>query len=194
MLISIALLIAVAVIAGFASGFFGIGGGVVLVPSLLFILPKLGASAADMHGAVATSLALLVPTAIMATRTQKKLGHFDSSVFRSWGVGIILGAVLGAVVADFISARDLLVCFSAFMCITLLLQFAKKFFSDLETEQPNKSLMLLFSLLIGAVSTVFGNWRRLIFKCSVTYAALPVAACDCNFNCQCAVNRFSWRH
>jgi uncharacterized membrane protein YfcA len=49
---------------GFTAGLFGIGGGSFLIPLFLYLLPKLGASGAQvMHQAVATSLAIIIPSA-----------------------------------------------------------------------------------------------------------------------------------
>jgi uncharacterized protein len=173
-LVDLFLLVAVALLAGFASGFFGIGGGIVLVPCFLFILPKLGASTALMHGAVATSLALLIPTAFTATRAQKKHGHFDLAMFRLWGVFVAIGAIAGAVIADFISSRAIMVCFASFLCLALCMQLAKKFFSSVETENPNKKLMIVFACFIGAVSTILGIGGGLFSSSALRIVRYPL--------------------
>ena len=65
----------VGILAGLLSGFFGIGGGLILVPFLSTFFPYYGSSAAvDMHAAIGTSLALMMPTAIKGTYTHYQLG------------------------------------------------------------------------------------------------------------------------
>ena len=58
--------------AGLIAGLFGVGGGIILVPAIAFTLDFVGYSPSiTMHIGVATSLALIVPTAISST-----LGHY----------------------------------------------------------------------------------------------------------------------
>lgn len=156
MLSVILLLIAVAILAGFLSGFFGIGGGVILVPSLLWILPHWGSGTSTMHGAVATSLALLIPTSGIATLRQLRFGHLDLATLRFWGLGIVIGAVIGGVIADRISSRHLTYIFVGFMVFALFMQLIKEFIHQTETNHPSKPLMLVASSLIGGMSTILG--------------------------------------
>jgi hypothetical protein len=66
------ILVAVGVVSGFAAGLFGIGGGVILVPTFLVLFPRFGAGpTVVMHCAVGTCLALVVPAAIMSTADSK---------------------------------------------------------------------------------------------------------------------------
>ena len=70
---------------GFASGLFGIGGGIVRIPLFVYLLPLFGvAHSVMMHVAVGTSMALVLPSAIASTRKQVALGI---STCRSSGPG-----------------------------------------------------------------------------------------------------------
>lgn len=72
---------------GFASGLFGIGGGIVRIPIFIYLLPLFGvAHPVLMHVAVGTSMALVLPSAVASTRKQQ--------TWRS-SVGIFLGVLIG---------------------------------------------------------------------------------------------------
>lgn len=78
-------------VAGILAGLFGIGGGIVIVPMLVFFL-KFAPSKA-----VGTSLAaMLLPVGILAVWKYAKVGDVDFRVAGAIGVGIFLMAYVGA--------------------------------------------------------------------------------------------------
>ena len=71
--------------AGFAGGLFGIGGGFVVVPALVLLLPLIGASEEQItHLAVGTSLATIIFTSIRSVRSHALRGAVDMELLRSW--------------------------------------------------------------------------------------------------------------
>jgi uncharacterized membrane protein YfcA len=101
---------------GFASGLFGIGGGIVRIPLFVYLLPLFGvAHSVMMHVAVGTSMALVLPSALASTRKQLALGNLDLSFFRTWAVGILIGVLIGTVLLPFASTELLQVIFALFM-------------------------------------------------------------------------------
>ena len=100
-------------LAGFAGGLFGIGGGFVVVPALLLILPLLGTGPADLaHAAVGTSLATVLFTSLRSVRAHARRGSVDSGVIRSWAPWVVLGTICGAMVADRVSSGTLGIIFA----------------------------------------------------------------------------------
>ena len=87
--------------AGLLAGALGLGGGVVIVPALIFLFHGLGFPA-DLVAkmAVATSLSTIMITSISAVRTHHKAGFVRWPVVLRLGVGILLGAFAGAFIAD----------------------------------------------------------------------------------------------
>jgi uncharacterized protein len=84
------------VVGGIASGMFGIGGGVILVPILGLLLGF------SQHRAQGTSLvALIPPTGILAVMAYGKAGYV------SWRVGLLLvpGVFLGGILGGYIAKR-----------------------------------------------------------------------------------------
>jgi len=61
--------------AGLLAGLFGVGGGIILVPALLYVFDELGYSPEiSAHMAVGTSLAIIVPTSIHSAWSHYKRG------------------------------------------------------------------------------------------------------------------------
>ena len=82
--------------AGVLAGLFGIGGGMVIVPVLIFSFAAQGVSAEVLtHMAVATSLATIVFTSLSSVREHHRNGAIDWSLVRSMAAGIVLGTVAG---------------------------------------------------------------------------------------------------
>ncbi|BAY30293.1 hypothetical protein NIES2107_21370 [Nostoc carneum NIES-2107] len=78
-------------IAGIVSGITGIGGGIIILPSLIFVLGF------SQHQAQGTTLALLVPPIdILAAWTYYKQGYVDIRTAALLCVGFLLGGWLGA--------------------------------------------------------------------------------------------------
>ena len=99
--------------AGFAGGLFGIGGGFVVVPALMLILPLLGAEGEQLtHIAVGTSLATIIFTSLRSVRSHAARDAVDWDVLKSWAPFVVIGTVLGAVIADLVSSATLALIFA----------------------------------------------------------------------------------
>ena len=95
-------------LAGVMAGLFGIGGGLVIVPALIFSFELQGFSTdISAHLAVGTSLATIVFTSLSSIRSHHKHLSVRWDLFRPMTVGIVGGAVLGAWTVAFMSG-DLL--------------------------------------------------------------------------------------
>ena len=100
-------------VAGFAAGIFGIGGGFVVVPALFVVLPLLGGLKAQYaHLAIGTSAATIVVTSIRSLRSHAKRGAVEWEVLKSWAPWIVLGAGLGVVLAGRVDGKVLTLIFA----------------------------------------------------------------------------------
>ena len=101
-------------IAGFASGLLGIGGGVVMVPILVHV-GKL-----SMHKAVATSMFIMIATSIAGAAVKITLGQIypDLAIFLI--LGIIIGAQIGPILAKKINTILLQQIFGFVMIVALI--------------------------------------------------------------------------
>lgn len=93
-------MIATGAVAGILAGLLGVGGGIVIVPVLYFVLQSIGVSAATaMLVATGTSLLVIVPTSISSMRAHHKRGNVDWALIKRWWPFMILGVVCGSAVA-----------------------------------------------------------------------------------------------
>ncbi|MBX2880323.1 MAG: sulfite exporter TauE/SafE family protein [Granulosicoccus sp.] len=91
---------------GFLAGVFGIGGGAISVPVFYQVFQQLGYSQeVSMPMAVGTSLAIIIPTSINASRGHYKRGTMDMSLLKVWLLPVLAGVVIGAVIARDASPR-----------------------------------------------------------------------------------------
>jgi uncharacterized membrane protein YfcA len=93
------------------SGLLGVGGGIFMVPFLVVVVGL------SQHHAQATSLLVVLPTAIVASRALHRRGIGDlASALRMGAIGAI-GSVIGTVVALALPGNVLRVCFAALMVV-----------------------------------------------------------------------------
>ena len=156
-IIYIASLVAAGLGSGFASGLFGVGGGIVRIPIFIFLFPLFGISSDIlMHVAVGTSLTLAIPSAIMASRAQYRAGNLDLAFLGTWVPGLILGVFTGIVIMRFVSSRFLEAVFAVVIAIAAvhMLFFTERF--HLGSEVPKGMLKSLLSYPIGLISMLMG--------------------------------------
>jgi uncharacterized membrane protein YfcA len=94
------ILLAIGLMAGFVSGAMGVGGAIIIVPSLIFFLGL------TQHTAQGTSLAVLVfPVGIFAVINYAKNGYVNLKFAYVLVIAFILGAYLGSILAINIPER-----------------------------------------------------------------------------------------
>lgn len=103
---------AVGLLAGVMGGLLGVGGGIVIVPLLILLL------GIDVKIAIGTSLAAIVPTAIMAAYRHQALGNINWRVVGMLTLGSVAGAFLGASLTAYVPAERLRQAFALFLIAT----------------------------------------------------------------------------
>ena len=107
------LIVAAGALAGILAGLLGVGGGIVIVPLLYYILNILDYNQSIiMHVAVGTSLFIIIPTSIRSSVEHRVRGSFDEEVFKLWFIPIIIGAALGSLLAIYSSFKVLTLLFA----------------------------------------------------------------------------------
>lgn len=150
------LLLATGAIAGVLAGLLGIGGGVVIVPALVIVYQVHQVdSAVMMHSAIGTSLATIVITSLSSIRAHQSHGAILWSVFWQLTPGILIGALLGAAVADALPSNTLKFLFAPFL-IAIAIQLALGKPPKAHRQLPGKVGMFSVANLVGLISSLFG--------------------------------------
>jgi len=138
-----------AVVVGFMAGFFGIGGGLIMVPILFYIFSFVGIEQAFiMHLALGTSFSIIIPTSIISTITHMKFKAVDFSIVKTFGVFVVIGVVLGTIFAVSLKTSSLVLFFSIMTMI-----FAIYFLIEKEKINPvPRKINLIYRVICGFLS------------------------------------------
>ncbi len=108
--IHLILLLLIGLTAGVASGLFGIGGGVIVVPALVIVMGF------SLHSAIGTSLAILLPPVGLAAVTEYyRHGNVDLKSAIIVALGLFTGAWISAYFANRLAGPWLRVAFGVFI-------------------------------------------------------------------------------
>lgn len=104
---------------GFAAGLLGIGGGMLLVPFITFLMvTKEFPSELIVHMAIATSLATIMFTSISSVRAHHKRGAVSWNIVKLLTPGILIGSWIGPWIGKQLSAAGLALFFAVFVAFS----------------------------------------------------------------------------
>lgn len=143
-------------IAGLIAGIFGLGGGIIIVPTLIFTFSYLDFPAQVLtHLAVGTSLATILFTSVSAIYVHHRKLAIDWSLALKLSVGMLFGGLIGAYFADFMPGALLQRIFAVYcVCVALQMWFAWSPKAILTV--PARLGCILLGGAIGMVSGLFG--------------------------------------
>ena len=158
-------LVILGAVAGFLSGLFGVGGGVLVVPALLLM-------GVDQRRAAGSSVAAILPTAVVGAVSYGLAGQVD------WVAGILLavGAVVGAQLGSMLLVRlPREVLFWGF--VGLLVLVAVSLWISIPARDAQIELtplaiagLVVSGLVIGTLSALFGVGGGIILVPTLTFA------------------------
>lgn len=160
-LLSLALLaaglLATGVVAGLIAGLLGVGGGIVIVPVLYYMLTALGIDQSVlMHVAVGTSLATILATGASSARAHWQRGSVDVDLLKSWWWAIGLGVIGGAVLAGNISGGALTAVFGVVALAVSANMLLRKDAVAMAEKLPGAPVRELLGIVIGGISVMMG--------------------------------------
>lgn len=141
---------------GFFAGLLGIGGGLMLVTLMVYLFTLQGFPADRLlHLALGTSIASIVFTSISSLRAHHKHGAVRWDILRMAIPGLVVGTLLGTVVADLLKSKYLAIFFVIFVYFSAVQMFANM--KPKPTRQlPGKAGMTLAAIVVGVVSSLVG--------------------------------------
>ena len=165
----------IGILAGLLSGLLGIGGGIVTIPCLLLVFSKLDIpSSAAMHLAIGTSLAAMVFNTLSGSYAHYKKKAVLFHVLKPMALGIIIGAILGATIANFLSSHFLKIffgCFEILIGIRFLMPNPKEI---KEKTLPSFWPLSAISLCVTTLSTLLGIGGGLLNVPILSHFGTPV--------------------
>ena len=151
-------LLCAGLIAGFAAGIFGIGGGFVVVPALMLVLPLLGGDKHQYaHVAIGTSAATIILTSLRSLRSHAKRGAVEFEILRAWAPWLIFGDAVGVILAGHVDGHILLLIF-AIGVLLMSLNFLVPRLSDhvISDTMPGLAPRVAIAGGLGTFSSLLG--------------------------------------
>lgn len=157
-LVPLVSMLAAGLVAGFAAGIFGIGGGFVVVPALLVVLPLLGGTHdAIAHVAIGTSAATIIVTSIRSLLSHAKRGAVEFEVLKAWAPWIVLGCGAGVMLASHVNGTTLKMIFGGGVMLMSLNFLLPKVSGKVISEQmPSGILRVGIAGGLGTFSSLLG--------------------------------------
>ncbi len=133
---------------GTLSGFFGIGGGTILIPLLLLI-------GYDIKIAIGISVVQMVFSSVFGSYLNNKKGTLDISMVLFIGLGGFLGALSSGIITSNFSDKTLEIVFLLFAIFALIRLFFKT--KEHQDEKVvNKIVLFVIGLALGCISMAIG--------------------------------------
>jgi len=143
------ILILVGVVVGTLSGFFGIGGGMILIPILMFL-------GIDIKTAIGISIVQMVFSSLYGSYLNHKRGSLIIGEGIWVGVGGFVGGLFGARASTLIPESTLEYMFLGLLTFALFRLFSAKLSDDATVKSLNKGLLFAIGLLIGVFAISLG--------------------------------------
>ncbi|WP_440939036.1 sulfite exporter TauE/SafE family protein [Candidatus Pelagibacter sp.] len=144
-------------VAGFMAGLLGVGGGIIIVPALYYAFTVLDFDIATrMHLSVGTSLAIIIPTSIISTKTHMEYDAVDFKLIKSFGIFILFGVIGGTFLAVNLKTPAFVLFFSIMAFIVGLFFI---FFREQLLRNPkmiSDSAKNISGVIIGFISVLLG--------------------------------------
>ena len=138
-----------AVVTGFMAGFFGIGGGLIMVPILFYLFNFSGIEQTYiMHLALGTSFSIIIPTSIISTMTHMKFKAVDFDIVKTFGFFVAIGVVCGTIFAVSLKTSSLVLFFSIMtMIFSIYFLTAKE-----KINSTPRKINLIYRVVCGFLS------------------------------------------
>jgi uncharacterized membrane protein YfcA len=145
----IILLILFGILTGFIAGFFGVGGGMVLIPMLLF-------AGFSMKNAIAISILQMVFTSIFGTFLNSKKNNAILKDGLLLGVGGFIGGLFSGYIITFLSNTQLQYLFLSIVLLAIYKVYTNSTTKEKKKVSENKFTLLIIGFIIGSIAMSIG--------------------------------------
>lgn len=195
------LLVCLGVVGGGLSGLLGIGGGLVIIPLLLYVPEWLGFEAIDIRTASAVAVMQVTAATLSGTLAHSRQRRVYARLAITMSVGSAGGALLGGIVSAYVPSQALLVATATLATVAAALMFVPR---PPESADPsalpqfNPVLAVLAGLFIGLVIGMNGAGAFLmvpmliyLFKIPTRVALATVLAVGFPTSCAAAAGKIA---
>jgi uncharacterized membrane protein YfcA len=167
-------------VVGFCAGLLGIGGGLIIVPALAYLLPLVGVDAnVVMPMALATSLATIVITSFSAALAHHRNQNIPWFIAKQLMVAIACGSLVGVYIADSLSVTALKNTFAIAVFILAVYMFisvknTKKSTEEEVSHLPSHYLLKTISFFTGVLASLMGISGGVILIPILSYFTMPL--------------------
>lgn len=159
----------VCLISAILTGVLGVGGGLIIIPMFLTVLPALGLDTLSIHHIIAISATCVFLNSSVSVFYRRKEEFLPKSQLLKFSIAIIIGTLLGTYYSSFAPKNLLLIIYVGVSVISIFLM-NKDIYFDIKNCTYNKFIYPLFTL-IGALSASIGIGGAVFFatalKCFV---------------------------
>ena len=166
--------LAIGAFVGLFAGVLGIGGGLMIIPPLALALESQGVAREHvLHLAVGTAMATIAFTSLSSMRAHSRRSAVRWDIARRMTPGILVGALMGAILARMFSTRGLAVYFTVFvfvMAINMALDLRPK----AAREPPGPVGMSVAGFVISGLSSLIAMGGAMLTVPFMLYCNVPM--------------------
>jgi len=158
---------------GFISGLLGIGGGIIMVPLLLYVPPAFGITALTMKTVAGITSVQSFFGAVSGAVGHKRYNRISTSLALTLGGSMAAGSLAGSVASKFVSSEFILMIFAGMALAAAIMMFVPK--PEVHEEPPveqliyRKWLAILVGLVIGLLAGIIGQGGAFLFIPAMIY-------------------------
>lgn len=154
-ILTITIMLFIGIFGGFISGFVGIGGAIIIYPAILLLPPLFGAPAYSAYIASGLTSSQVFFSTLSGSIKARKKPQFSLQLVIYMGGGMIVGSILGALLANLFNAAFINGIYIIIAVLALILMFIKVKSSS-QTSQFNGPLLISIGVIIGIISGIVG--------------------------------------
>jgi uncharacterized protein len=144
-------------VSGVFAGLLGVGGGSIIVPALAIAFAALAyPDDVSQHMAVASSLAIIIPTGIRSALSHHKRGAVDIAILKLWAPFVFAGCLIGGLMAGWFSGDALRIAFAVLafiIALNIVTPFQKRIMGHLKGSPTTHRIA---ATIVGYLSALMG--------------------------------------
>lgn len=166
-------LLSLGLIGGFMSGLLGIGGGIIMVPLLLYVPAMVGVGTLSMKTVAGITSMQSFFGAVSGAIGHKRYNRISMPLAMTVGGSTTIGALLGSIISAYLSSEIILMVFASMAIVAAIMMLIpnreSKSEAPIESLQFNKPLAIVVGAVVGLLSGIIGQGGAFLFVPAMLY-------------------------